>query len=158
MLHGKPDEIVQAVKQLKAQNSALQQELTQLRQKMAQQESQSLLDQAVAVDGVAVLATQVAADDVETMRQMTDWFRDKLGSAVVVVGAVVNEKPMLVAAVTDDVIQRGVKAGDLVRDTAKLIGGGGGGRPNLAQAGGKDAEKLPGALAGVVAWVEEKLS
>jgi alanyl-tRNA synthetase len=157
LLHGKPDEIVQAVKQLKAQNSALQQELTQLRQKMAQQESQALLDQAVAVDGVAVLATQVAADDVETMRQMTDWFRDKLGSAVVVVGAVVNEKPMLVAAVTDDVIQRGVKAGDLVRDTAKLIGGGGGGRPNLAQAGGKDAEKLPGALAGVVAWVEEKL-
>jgi alanyl-tRNA synthetase len=76
---------------------------------------------------------------------------------VVVVGSVVNDKPMLVAGVTDDVIKRGVKAGDLVRDAAKIIGGGGGGRPNMAQAGGKDAGKLPQALESIVGWVEERL-
>ena len=157
LLHTRPDELIASVRQLQAQNSTLQRELQQMRQQMAQQQTQSLLDQAVQVDGVAVLATEVAAADVDTMRQMTDWFRDKLGSAVVVVGSVVDEKPMLVAAVTDDIIQRGVKAGDLIRDAAKIIGGGGGGRPNMAQAGGKDSAKLSDALASIAPWVEEKL-
>jgi alanyl-tRNA synthetase len=157
LLHTRPDELIASVRQLQAQNNTLQRELQQMRQQMAQQQTQSLLDQAVQVDGVAVLATEVAAADVDTMRQMTDWFRDKLGSAVVVVGSVVDEKPMLVAAVTDDIIQRGVKAGDLIRDAAKIIGGGGGGRPNMAQAGGKDSAKLSDALASIAPWVEEKL-
>ncbi len=117
----------------------MQKELAHLRQKLAQQETQALLDQAVQLDGFAVLAVQVNATDVDTMRQMTDWFRDKLGSSVVAVGAVVDEKPMIVAAVTDDLVSRGMHAGNLVRDAAKLMGGGGGGRPNMAQAGGKDA-------------------
>ncbi|MCB0130133.1 MAG: alanine--tRNA ligase, partial [Caldilineaceae bacterium] len=118
------------------------------------QETQNLLDQAERLDGFAVLAVRVPAADVDTMRQMTDWFRDKLGSSVVVLGAVINDKPMLIATVTQDLIARGLHAGNLVRDTAKVIGGGGGGRPNMAQAGGKDSDKLPAALAGVLELVQ----
>jgi alanyl-tRNA synthetase len=74
---------------------------------------------------------------------MADWFRDKVGSGVGVFATVQNDKPLLVATVTDDLIARGVRAGDLVREAARLVGGGGGGRPNLAQAGGRDVGKLP---------------
>ena len=72
-------------------------------------------------------------------------------------GAVIDEKPMLVASVTQDLFSRGMHAGNLVRDAAKLIGGGGGGRPNMAQAGGKDVSQLDAALASVQGWVEQNL-
>ena len=157
LLHARPEEVGDAVKQLAEQHQALQKELAQMRQKLAQQESANLLGQATQVDGFNVLATQVDAPDMDTMRQMTDWFRDKLGSAVIVLGAVVDEKPMLVASVTQDLIDRGLHAGNLVRDAAKLMGGGGGGRPNMAQAGGKDAGQLPAALASVSDWVNANL-
>ena len=157
LLHAKPEEVSSAVQSLSAQNQQLQKELTQLRQKMAQQETKALLDNAVEVNGVRLLATQVDAPDIDTMRQMTDWFRDQLGSSVVVLGSVVNDKPMLIAAVTNDLIPRGMHAGNLVRDAAKIMGGGGGGRPNMAQAGGKERDKLPEALGSVAGWVEENL-
>ena len=88
---------------------------------------------------------------------MTDWFRDKLGCSVVAVGAVIDDKPMIVAAVTDDLVTRDLHAGNLVRDAAKLMGGGGGGRPTMAQAGGKDTGKLAEALASVTEWVKKNL-
>ncbi|MEZ4862969.1 MAG: alanine--tRNA ligase [Caldilineaceae bacterium] len=157
LLRTKPEEIAAAVEQLQTQNQQLQREVAQLRQQLAQQDTQSLIGRAISVDGFSVLATQVNAADVDTLRQMSDWFRDKLGSSVVALGAVIDEKPMLVAAVTQDLIGRGMHAGNLVRDVAKVIGGGGGGRPNLAQAGGRDAAKLDEALAGVKAWVENNL-
>ena len=147
-----------AAQQLLDQNPQLQKELAQLRQKLAQQDTAALLDQAIKVKGVTVLATQIDAADVDTMRQMTDWLRDKLGSSVVVVGAVLNDKPQLVAAATPDLVKRGVHAGHLVRDVAKLLGGGGGGRPDMAQAGGKDADKLTEALATVPTLLERMLS
>jgi alanyl-tRNA synthetase len=157
MLRTKPTEVDNAIEQLQAQNQQLQKELAQLRQKLAQQDTQSLLNQATRVDGFAVLAAPVNAADVDTMRQMSDWFRDKLGSSVVMLGAVIDEKPMLVASVTQDLLGRGMHAGNLVRDAAKVIGGGGGGRPNMAQAGGKDPAKLAEALASVQPWVEKNL-
>ena len=129
-----------------------------MRQKLAQQESADLLSQATQVDGFNVLATQVDAPDVDTMRQMTDWFRDQLGSGVVVLGAAINGKPAFVAAVTDDLVKRGVHAGKLVQAVAKKVGGGGGGRPNLAQAGGVDLLGMRGALADVPALVAEQLA
>jgi len=158
LLRTKPAEVGGAIEQLQAQNQQLQKELTQLRQKLAQQDTGALLGQAVAVDNFAVLAIQVNAADVDTMRQMSDWFRDKLGSSVVTLGAVIDEKPMLVASVTQDLIGRGMHAGNLLREAAKVIGGGGGGRPNMAQAGGKDADKLDAALAVVKPWVEQNLT
>ncbi len=157
MLRTKPTEVDNAIEQLQAQNQQLQKEVAQLRQKLAQQDTQSLLNQATRVDGFAVLAAPVNAADVDTMRQMSDWFRDKLGSSVVMLGAVIDEKPMLVASVTQDLIGRGMHAGNLVRDAAKVIGGGGGGRPNMAQAGGKDPAKLAEALASVQPWLEKNL-
>jgi alanyl-tRNA synthetase len=157
LLHARPVDLASAVQQLVDQNQALQKELAQLRQKMARQDSEALLARAARTDGFAVLAVQVNAADIDTMRQMTDWFRDKLGSSVVAVGALIEEKPMIVAAVTDDLVGRGMHAGNLVRDAARLMGGGGGGRPTMAQAGGKDATRLAEALDSVPAWVRANL-
>jgi alanyl-tRNA synthetase len=157
LLRTKPEHIESAVQQIQEQNQALHKEIAQLRQKLAQQDTQALLDRAVKLDGFAVLAVQVNAPNVDTMRQMSDWFRDRLGSSVIVLGSVIDSKPMLVAAVTPDLLNRGLHAGNLVRDTAKLVGGGGGGRPNMAQAGGKESEKLPSALDSVAGWVKQNL-
>ena len=156
-LRVQPEQTVEAVQRLQEQNRQLERELEQTRAKLSRQHSETLLDHAVRLNGLAVLAQQVEANDVDALRQMTDWFRDKLGSSVVVLGSVINEKPMLVAAATDDAIKKGIHAGNLVRDAAKIVGGGGGGRPNMAQAGGRHADKLTEALGQVAGWVEEKL-
>ncbi|GIV67233.1 alanine--tRNA ligase [Caldilinea sp.] len=157
MLHTKPAEAAEAVRELIARHHALQKEVAQLRQKLARQEAEALLQRAERVDGFSVLAVRVPAEDVETLRQMTDWFRDKLGSSVVAVGAVIDDKPLIVAAVTEDLVRRGMHAGNLVRDAAKLMGGGGGGRPTLAQAGGRDSAKLEEALQSIAQWVKTNL-
>ncbi len=136
----------------------LQREVTRLRQQMAKRDIEQLLSQAAAVNGAAVLAAQVEASGVETLREMSDWLRDRLGASVVVLGATFGGRPNLIAAVTPDLIPRGIDAGQIMRAIAPVIGGGGGGRPTLAQAGGKDASKLPEALALVRPWVESKLS
>ena len=155
-LHSRPEDLPAAVRQIQEQNHELQRELAALHRQMAQQSTQAILDQVVQVDGVPVLAAQIDAPDAETMREMTDWLRDKLGSSVVVIGAVVDGRPQLVAAVTKDVAERGVHAGNMVRAIAKTIGGGGGGSPQMAQAGGKNGEMLPEALSQVQAWVAEQ--
>ena len=157
LTHSKPADAAGAVQELIAENHALQKELAQLRYKLARQETQALLDRAERVDGFSVLAVRVPATDVDTLRQMTDWFRDKLGSSVVAVGAVIDDKPLIVAAVTDDLVSRGMHAGNIVRDAARLMGGGGGGRPTLAQAGGRDATKLDEALHSIASWVKTNL-
>jgi alanyl-tRNA synthetase len=156
-LHTRPEQVEEAIAQLYEQNRKLQHELEQMRAKTARQQTESLLEKAIHMDGVAVLAEQVEVDTPDTLRQMADWFRDKLGSSVVVLGSVIDDKPLLIAAATEDVIKRGIHAGNLVRDTAKIVGGGGGGRPNMAQAGGRDREKLPEALQSVPLWVEQNL-
>jgi alanyl-tRNA synthetase len=157
LLRTRPEQIERAVQQLQEEQQQLQKEMAQLRQKLAQQEAQALIERAVHLDGFAVLAAQVNAPDVETMRQMSDWFRDRLGSSVVVLGSLIDERPMLVAAVTQELIPRGLHAGNLVRDAAKLMGGSGGGRPNMAQAGGKEANKLTEALNSVTVWVRKNV-
>jgi alanyl-tRNA synthetase len=105
-----------------------------------------------------VLAAPVAAADANVMRQMTDWFRNSLGSGVVVLGAAINGKPNFVAAVTQDLVDRGLHAGKLVQAVAKKVGGGGGGKPNLAQAGGIDLAGMRSALADVPALVAEQIA
>ena len=156
-LRVQPEQTVDAVQRLQEQNRQLERQLERLQGQIARQQSENLLNNAVRLNSLAVLAEQVDASDVETLRQMTDWFRDKLGSSVVVLGSIINGRPMLVAAATDDAIAKGIHAGNLVRDAAKIVGGGGGGRPNMAQAGGRHADKLPEALGQVAGWVEEKL-
>jgi alanyl-tRNA synthetase len=89
----------------------------------------------------------VQATDMDTLREMSDWFRNRLGSVVIVLGAVINGKPNFVAAITPDLVERGLKAGALVKQVARVVGGGGGGRPTLAEAGGRDPDRLDEALA-----------
>ena len=142
---------------LLAEHRVLQKELEKLQRQAAKGQFDGLLAQVRQVQGVNVLAAKVDAPDAEVLREMADWFRDKIGSGTAVFGAVIDGKPLLVATVTDDLIQRGLKAGDVVREVAKLVGGGGGGQPRLAQAGGRDASKLAEALDAVAGLVAKTL-
>jgi alanyl-tRNA synthetase len=152
------DELVNRLEALLSENKALQKQVAQLHQKLARSQFGDLLGQVKQVNGVNVLAAQVDVGGVDNLREMTDWFTDKVGSGVAVLAMVSNGKPVIVAKVTGDLIERGVKAGDLVRDVAQIVGGGGGGRPNMAQAGGRDPEKLPEALASVPSLVKKALA
>ncbi|MCB9422924.1 MAG: alanine--tRNA ligase [Ardenticatenaceae bacterium] len=142
---------------LLAEHRALQKELEKLQRQSARGQFEALLGQVQQINGVNVLAAQVDVADVDGLREMADWFRDKVGSGTAVLATVLNDKPLIVATVTDDLIKRGLKAGDLVRDVAQMVGGGGGGRPNMAQAGGRDASKLPEALTAVPGLVEKAI-
>src|SRR4029453_10725114 len=102
------------------------------------------------------LTARVEAPDATRLREMGDWLRDKVGSGIVVLGAVVGDKPQLLAIVTPDLIKQGYHAGNLVKTLAQIVGGGGGGRPDMAQAGGRDAGKLDEALAQVPNFLEQQ--
>ena len=153
-----PEEVERAVLRLMGEVHDQQKENAELRRGMARLEFEALLLVVQEVAGVKVLAGQVDVADVETLREMTDWGRNRLGSVVTVLGAVIDGKPNLVAAVTPDLVERGLKAGTLIQHVARVIGGGGGGRPTLAQAGGKDASKLGEALALVPGLVEQQVT
>jgi alanyl-tRNA synthetase len=107
---------------------------------------EALLNQIERQGGVAFIAAQVEAPDAKALGEMGDWLRDKLGSGIVVLGAVLHEKPHLLVMVTRDLVSNGYHAGNLVKSLAGVVGGGGGGRPDMAQAGGRDATKLDEAL------------
>ncbi|MCZ7669442.1 MAG: DHHA1 domain-containing protein [Chloroflexi bacterium] len=123
---------------------------------MARSQFDVLVAQVQEVAGIQLLTAQVDVSEVETMREMADWFRNRVGSGVAVLAAVSNEKPVFIATVSEDLIWRGLKAGDIVREVARVVGGGGG-RPNMAQAGGRDVAKIPEALALVPGLVEKAL-
>jgi alanyl-tRNA synthetase len=142
-----PEEVDRAVLRLMGELHARQKEIVDLQRELARVEFEALLRRVREVEGVQVLAVPVQAASMETLREMTDWFRQRLGSVVIVLGAVIDEKPNFVAAVTPDLVERGLKAGSLVKQVASVVGGGGGGRPTLAQAGGRDAGRLDEALA-----------
>jgi alanyl-tRNA synthetase len=117
-----------------------------LERELAKRTAESLLAQAEVVKGVKVLVAQVPSSRLEILREMSDFLRDKLKSAIVVLGTVYQDKPAFLAAVTPDLVARGYDAGKIVKQVAAVTGGGGGGRPNLAQAGGRDRKKLDEAL------------
>jgi alanyl-tRNA synthetase len=117
-----------------------------------------MLSQVHEVRGIKLISLQVDAPDVAMLREMSDWFRDRLGSGVVVLGTVVEDKPLIIATVTEDLTRRGLHAGKLVKAVAQVVGGGGGGKPTMAQAGGKDATRLDEALAQVDTLVGEAIS
>jgi alanyl-tRNA synthetase len=142
-----PEEVDRAVLRLLGDLHSRQKEIAELRRELARLEFEKLLRQVQEVDGIKVLAARVHAADVETLREMTDWVRTQLGSVVIVLGAVIGEKPSIVAAITPDLVEKGLKAGTVVERVARVVGGGGGGRPTLAQAGGRDPRRLDEALA-----------
>jgi alanyl-tRNA synthetase len=134
----------------------LEKELQQLKEQQAVQESANLSSKAVDVKGVKLLVSELANVEPKMLRTMVDDLKNQLGSAIIVLATVAEGKVSLIAGVSKDVTDR-VKAGELIGVIAQQVGGKGGGRPDMAQAGGTDAAALPGALAGVEAWVSAKL-
>jgi alanyl-tRNA synthetase len=134
----------------------LEKELEQLKAKLASAQGADLASGAVEVGGVKVLAARLDGVEPKALRDTLDQLKNKLGRAVVVLAAVAGNKVSLVAGVTADCTDR-VKAGELVNLVAQKVGGKGGGRADMAQAGGTDATALPDALALVEPWVRERL-
>ncbi|AOF82199.1 alanine--tRNA ligase [Methyloversatilis sp. RAC08] len=135
---------------------ALEKELARLKSKLASSQGDDLAAQAVTVGSTKVLAAVMEGADVPALRETLDKLRDKLGSAAIVLAAVNDGKVSLIAGVTPDLTAK-VKAGELVNFVAAQVGGKGGGKPDMAQAGGTQPENLPAALAGVTTWVEGRL-
>ncbi|MCY0387675.1 alanine--tRNA ligase [Robbsia sp. Bb-Pol-6] len=152
-----PAEVTQRILQQQEQLRALEKELGQLKSKVASSQGDDLLAQVVDVSGVQVLAAQLDGADPKVLRESVDRLKDKLKHAAIVLGTVTDGRVSLVAGVTADASKQ-VKAGDLVNFVAQQVGGKGGGRPDLAQAGGTDAAALPAALAAVPGWIEALLA
>ena len=148
--------VEKAVQGLLDEKKALEKELAKLRSKLAMGQGQDLASQTVDVKGAKLLVATLDGADAKTLRETLDKLKDKLKSAAIVLAAVGEGKVSLIAGVTADLTGK-VKAGELVNFVAQQVGGKGGGRPDMAQAGGTEPGKLPGALESVRAWVEQRL-
>ncbi|KUO50615.1 MAG: alanine--tRNA ligase [Desulfitibacter sp. BRH_c19] len=140
------EHIISKVEQLIYENKEKSREIEKLSTRLASYQSQNLLDSIIDIEGVKLLAVKVDARNMDALRNMGDTFRTKLQSGVVVLGASIEDKASFLVMATKDVVDRGVHAGNIIRDVAKIAGGGGGGRPDMAQAGGKDPSKIEEAL------------
>jgi alanyl-tRNA synthetase len=151
-----PKEVPARVASVLDQVRKLEREVAALKGKLASAQGDEMLAQAVEVKGARVLAVKLDGADLNALRETMDKLRDKLKSAAIVLASVADGKVTLIAGVTADLTGK-VKAGELVNMVAQQVGGKGGGRPDMAQAGGTQPENLPAALASVTAWVEGKL-
>jgi alanyl-tRNA synthetase len=149
------DELPARIAQVQDQVKTLEKEVSALKSKLASGQGDELAGQAVDVNGIKVLAATMDGADVTSLRETMDKLKDKLKTAAIVLASVADGKVSLIAGVTADATGK-VKAGELVNFVAKQVGGKGGGRPDMAQAGGTDPAALPQALAGVVGWVGER--
>jgi alanyl-tRNA synthetase len=156
-LRGNRENVFEKTEQLLERIRQQEKEIQALKGKLASGTGGDLGSRAVEIGGARVLAARLDGADAGAMRDTVDQLRNKLGSAIVVLGAVEDGRVRLVAGVTKDLTGR-VKAGELVNAVATQVGGKGGGRPDLAEAGGKDPDKLDTALASVENWVRQKLS
>jgi alanyl-tRNA synthetase len=157
LLKANPKDLVTRIDSLLLDYRELQRENESLTAKLGNLEANSIVDKAVKVNGVTVLATKVNAKDMNSLRGMMDDLKDKLQSAIVVLGSSEDNKVNLVAGVTKDLVEKGYHAGKLIKEVAERCGGKGGGRPEMAQAGAKNPEKLTEALKFVEEWVESVL-
>ena len=143
------DSFIDDVDRLRKRASSLERE-------NLRREAQELLVGVQDVEGMKVLAAKTSAGSVEAMREMGDWLKERLASSVIVLGAVQNDRPIVVAMVSPDLVARGLHAGNIAGETARVMEGGGGGRPEMAQAGGKRADKLDEALGRVAEVVRRE--
>ena len=148
-----PEQVDRRVLQLLERVQTLERELALAQKRAAVAALSSALQGVQKVEGIPVLAAQVEAESIESMREMTDYLRERLQSGVIVLGAVIGSKPTFVASVTKDLVERGISAANLVREVAKVVGGSGGGRETMAQAGGRDVSRIGEALAKVPSLV-----
>lgn len=155
-LKATPSDLAQRIAQLQDHARSLEKELERLGSKLAASQGDELMAQAVEVNGVKILAAQLEGADAKVLRETLDQLKNKLKSAAIVLASVQDGKVQLAAGVTADTIAK-VKAGDLVNHVAQQVGGKGGGKPDMAMAGGTDPKGLPVALKSVQAWVSERL-
>ncbi len=155
-LKSNPEELTSKITAVQDQVKSLEKELAALKSKLASGQGDELVNKAVDVKGLKVLAATMEGADVTALRETMDKLKDKLKSAAIVLASVNDGKVSLIAGVTADSIGK-VKAGELVNFVAQQVGGKGGGRPDMAQAGGTNPDALPGALGGVAAWVESRI-
>ncbi|EAA7900934.1 alanine--tRNA ligase [Salmonella enterica] len=156
LLKGDSQNLGDKVRAVLERTRQLEKELQQLKDQAAAQESANLSSKAVDLNGVKLLVSELAGVEPKMLRTMVDDLKNQLGSTVIVLATVVEGKVSLIAGVSKDVTDR-VKAGELIGMVAQQVGGKGGGRPDMAQAGGTDAAALPAALASVQGWVSAKL-
>ena len=154
-LKAQPAEFTQKISAVLDQVKSLEKELARLKSKLASSQGDDLADQALDVKGVKVLAANLDGADAKALRETMDKLKDKLKSAAIVLSAVSDGKVSLIAGVTADLTSR-IKAGELVNHVATQVGGKGGGRPDMAQAGGTDPTNLSKALESVIGWVEQR--
>jgi alanyl-tRNA synthetase len=154
-----PEQIVEKSKNIIFEIKELGNQVTQLKQEITSGEFNNLLKDVQSVKGVNLLTAEFIDSNAETLRKISDRFRLKYPeNGVAVFASVIDQRPIIIAAVTKDLVNRGIKAGDLAGHVARQLGGGGGGKPTLAQAGGKDPTKLKDALDSVKDWVNDRLS
>ncbi len=156
LVKGNREDVTARVSQILERNRKLEKELDSLKAKLASTQGGDLASQAQEVDGIKVLAARLDGADAKTLRETVDQLKNKLGAAAVVLATVEGDKISLAAGVTKAESKR-IKAGDLVNQVATQVGGRGGGRPDMAQAGGNQPENLDAALASVVPWVSQQL-
>ncbi|WP_053935958.1 alanine--tRNA ligase [Amantichitinum ursilacus] len=156
LAQAQPGELLTKLEKLQDNAKALEKELAKLKGQLAASKGDELVNNAVAIGNAKVLAAELPGADTNALRETLDKLKDKLGSAAIVLAAVADGKVSLVAGVTADLTSK-VKAGELVNFVAQQVGGKGGGRPDMAQAGGTQPENLATALSGVQAWVSAKL-
>ncbi|CAM3885099.1 alanine--tRNA ligase [Rahnella bruchi] len=156
LVKGDVNSITDKIRSLIERSRVLEKELQQVKGQQAAQESASLSSQTKEVKGVKLLVRQLDNVEPKILRTMVDDLKNQLGSVIIVLATIADDKVSLIAGVTKDLTDR-VKAGELIASVAQQVGGKGGGRPDMAQAGGSDVQALPAALATVEAWVEAKL-
>jgi alanyl-tRNA synthetase len=146
LLKTNPKELVKRVEATQKRVKELEKKVEEVAVKAQSASSKDLLDQAREVNGMKVLATRIDPADDKVYRGLADQLRDRIRSGVIAIGGEKDGKALILVAATKDVVARGISAGDLVREMAKEVGGKGGGKADMAQAGGPDPSKLPAAL------------
>jgi alanyl-tRNA synthetase len=152
----KPESLVEKIVSLSSANRQLEKELEQLKVKLAGAAGSDVSSEAIDIRGVKLLAKTVDGLNAKTLRDTADQLKNKLGSSIVVLATVEDDKISIVVGVSKDLVSK-VKAGELVNMVAMQIGGKGGGRPDMAMAGGSDVGALPQALASIEAWVADRV-
>ena len=155
-LNTTPPELGSAVQRIQDENDELRRQIQALERQNTLQAAEILLDSKQDINGVSVLSARTEASNADGMREISDWLRDKMGSGIVVLGAVINDRPTISVGITRDLVDDGADAREYARELGRIIGGGGGGRPDMAQAGGRNADKLDAAIAGAHDIVREK--
>jgi alanyl-tRNA synthetase len=152
-----PAELLPKIKSIAENLSSAEKEIEKLKTQKAASEFKNKLDQTEVIEGITVLKAVLPDASFDALREMADKFRNKYDSGVAVLASTQENQPILISAVTEDLVKRGLHAGHLVKQVANILGGGGGGRPTLAQAGGNDTAKIPEALDQVSAYIRANL-